>query len=625
MKLALRWRAVPTVWVAAAALTVPSGCFSQPVRVERRGEQALHADLDTCALHGNEPSARTAWILRLTELEDEYWHDPVGTLRTMHGVAVREDNRLALFAMAELAYLAGKRTGDRDCFLSASVYAYLYLLGPEGGPPPSPYGRRFRWACDIYNRSLMRALKSPDDGSLRLQAGPRSLTAGALELEVDLSAFPFETDGLELLPADELDVVGLDFRVRDGGLGAPLIALVQRRGEGTAGVGILDETSVSATLFLRIHGGARDMEDGLRGELELYSTYDQTEIEVADRVVPLEADTSATIAYGLQASDLWDFDLAGFFGGRDAMRQNGLILPRPFQAGRVPVVLVHGTASDPSKWAEMLNSLQADPVIRARVQFWLFIYTSGNPVIYSAASLREDLQAMVDLHDPEGRDAALRSMVVVGHSQGGLLTKLTAVHLDADEVSQQILGLPLEDLQLDEKEEQLLRRCLDVEPLPFVDRVVFLATPHRGSFLASWWISRFLARMIAVPGEVVNVSRSVVRRSPRDRLPTGMQKRVPTSLDNMDPKNRVLLLLADTPIDPRIRANSIIPIGNAEEPAGADDGVVEYESAHLEDVESEIQVPSGHSCQAHPRTLIEMRRILRRHLAVLDGAPAAAR
>jgi hypothetical protein len=94
-----------------------------------------------------------------------------------------------------------------------------------------------------------------------------------------------------------------------------------------------------------------------------------------------------------------------------------------------------------------------------------------------------------------------------------------------------------------------------------------------------------------------------------------MEERVPTSLDNMDPDNSTMKYLAGIPVDPRIHTHSIIPIGDASEPAGADDGVVEYESAHLEGVDSEILVPSMHSCQSHPRTLIEMRRILLAHLA----------
>jgi hypothetical protein len=38
--------------------------------------------------------------------------------------------------------------------------------------------------------------------------------------------------------------------------------------------------------------------------------------------------------------------------------------------------------------------------------------------------LRESLQAVRKGVDPEGRDAALDQMVVIGYSQGGLLTKM---------------------------------------------------------------------------------------------------------------------------------------------------------------------------------------------------------
>ena len=147
-----------------------------------------------------------------------------------------------------------------------------------------------------------------------------------------------------------------------------------------------------------------------------------------------------------------------------------------------------------------------------------------------------------------------------------------------------------------------------------VERLVFVATPHHGSFLATRWYSRLFAKLIAVPGEVTGVATRLFSSTARERLPPGMEPRVPTSLDNMDPKSPFLRLLAATPIEPRIRAHSIIPIGDAEVPEGADDGVVEYESAHIEGVESELLVPSPHSCQSHPRTMIELRRILSEHL-----------
>jgi pimeloyl-ACP methyl ester carboxylesterase len=409
-------------------------------------------------------------------------------------------------------------------------------------------------------------------------------------------------------------VIGLGHRVRDSGLGAPLIAVARRRGEGTAGVGISDRTSVSATVFLRLQGGLEDLSGGLPAVLELHSAFDSTAVQVFEREVPLESDLSATVAYGIQSADLWRFDLLGLFKGKDASRQNGLILPRPFQPGRIPVVLVHGTASNPAYWAELMNALSGDPLLRARYQFWLFLYATGNPIAFSAATLRRSLAEVLDQHDPEGKDEALQRMVIVGHSQGGLLTKLMGVSIEIDDLSRKVLGRPLAELGLDEVDEALMRECFDLEPMPQVERLVFVATPHHGSFLATRWYSRLFAKLIAVPGEVTGLAHNVLGRVPRERLPKGMESRVPTSLDNMDPKSPFLRFLAKTPIDPGIHAHSIIPIGNAKEPAGADDGVVEYESAHLEGVESELLVPSPHSCQSHPRTMIELRRILHEHL-----------
>ncbi len=609
--------------LALSLALLPAGCESSPtVRVVPRSELALHVDLDTCALHGDAPSARTNWLLRLLEAEESFHEDPLGTLRALSEHVLREENRERFFALAELSYLAAKRLDSKECYLAAALYAYLYLLAEDGTPTPSPYDRRFRWACDIYNRSLVRTLERSESGSLELAPGRRELPMGSLHIDVDLTGFPFETQGLQLLPADELDVVGLGYRIRDSGLGAPLIAVVPRPTEGTAGLGILDRTSVPATLFLRIQGGFEGLAAGLPAKLELHSTYDRTAVDVAGTAVPLEGDSSATIAYGIQSAQLGSLGFRELFRGRDASRENGLILFRPFQPGRIPVVLVHGTASNPSKWAELLNALQADPVLRERVQIWLFVYTTGNPVAYSAATLRDALRELAQEHDPEGRDATLKHMVIVGHSQGGLLTKMMGIHLEADALSREMLGKPLEELELGEQESALVRRCFDLEPLPNVDRMVFVATPHRGSFLAAKWYSRFFARLIAVPGEITGITQEIRGQVPRERLPLGMEKRVPTSLDNMNPEHPVLRVLAQTPIDPRIHVHSIIAIGDAEEPEGADDGVVAYESAHLEGVESEMLIPSKHSCQSHPRTLIELRRILHEHVRAVD-APAS--
>ncbi len=127
---------------------------------------------------------------------------------------------------------------------------------------------------------------------------------------------------------------------------------------------------------------------------------------------------------------IMELEIFGFLG-----RLSGLLTERPplvsttpYRPGLVPVVFVHGTASSPVRWAELYNRLQADAEIRSRFQFWFFQYDSDNPIAVSALLLREELTAAVARLDPEGRDPALRRMVLIGHSQGGLLVKMQSIH-----------------------------------------------------------------------------------------------------------------------------------------------------------------------------------------------------
>jgi hypothetical protein len=264
----------------------------------------------------------------------------------------------------------------------------------------------------------------------------------------------------------------------------------------------------------------------------------------------------------------------------------------------------------------MFNMLQVDPEIRQRMQFWFFLYATGNPIAVSAARLRASLQDALATLDPEGTDDALRHMVVVGHSQGGLLTKLTAVDGDLSWL-EEIVGTSFEDLDLSEEQQRLIRSALDFDPLPFVQRVIFLSTPHRGSFLADRRFARFINKLIALPGELTSFTDALLRNEAK--LPKDLEARIPTSLDNMKASNPFLQILARAPIAPGVEAHSIIAIKDADpaHPEEADDGVVEYESAHLEGVESEFLVGSGHSCQSNPRAIREVRRILLQHLAGL--------
>jgi triacylglycerol esterase/lipase EstA (alpha/beta hydrolase family) len=328
--------------------------------------------------------------------------------------------------------------------------------------------------------------------------------------------------------------------------------------------------------------------------------------------VPLESETTATLAYGLEGAPVWDFEIAGFRSGDFRLQsEDQLVMLHPFHPDRIPVVFVHGTASSPARWAEMVNELLGDAGLSRRYQFWLFIYNTGNPIAYSAMRLRESLQRAVNDVDPTGADPSLRQMVVIGHSQGGLLTKMTVVD-NGTRFWDAISKVPFEQADLDPETRDLINRSLFVEPLPFVTEVIFIATPHRGSFLADSFLGTLGRKLVSLPGNLTKAGVSLVKLQPAGAVKTVTT--LPTSIDNMKSSNPFLQTLAALPIAPGVEAHSIIAVRGDGPPEQGDDGVVAYSSAHLDGVDSELVVRSSHSTQATAETIEQVRRLLSRHL-----------
>ena len=215
-----------------------------------------------------------------------------------------------------------------------------------------------------------------------------------------------------------------------------------------------------------------------------------------------------------------------------------------------------------------------------------------------------------------------REMTVLGHSQGGLLTKLTATDTGDKLVEAVLKTNRLENLGFSGEQEALVHRYLRFEALPFVRRVVFISTPHRGSYLASSFARRLARKFITFPSRMLQSSKELAGLTDKMDLPKDF-KGIPTSLDSMSPKNPVQLALAEIPLAPGVKGHSIIAVkGNGDYHQGKD-GLVAYDSAHVDYVESEFIVRGGHSCQGKAATIQEVRRILHEHVASLPPEAAS--
>jgi hypothetical protein len=213
-------------------------------------------------------------------------------------------------------------------------------------------------------------------------------------------------------------------------------------------------------------------------------------------------------------------------------------------------------------------------------------------------------------------------MVVIGHSQGGLLTKLTAVE-SGDAFWDRVARVPIDTLDLSDDVRETLRRSLFYTPAPFVKRVVFVCTPHGGSYLASFSLAGLIADLVALPSNLAQVGLELALRNPGNLL-LGNVGRLPTSIDNMTPGNPFLQALGELPVAPGIASNSIIAVQGSGPPETGSDGVVRYESAHIDGVESEFLVRSGHSAQSNPEVIQEVRRILLAHAAQTPAGSISA-
>ena len=263
-----------------------------------------------------------------------------------------------------------------------------------------------------------------------LESGSRPLPFGRIEISVDDKTLLWSGYRMvRFVSLGEFKVRGFLNRYRQAGIGAPLAAELTPAGDGPeaeeARKRIPPRLKVPVTAVLRIEDVSTGIATGnLKGRIEVYAADATTTVEIGGRNVPLELEPTAALAYQLEGAPVWDTEIGAFLSAFKPPFPEGLLMMHPYRPGRVPVVLVHGTASSPARWADIINELQNDPKLRGRIQFWLFTYNTSNPILLSASDLRQSLQRIRKEIDPDGRDPALDQLVVIGHSQGGMLTRL---------------------------------------------------------------------------------------------------------------------------------------------------------------------------------------------------------
>lgn len=601
----------------AAPLTVVllTGCMSstiQPVKSQYWTRRAAEN-----ALTSNRISAQATTYLALRGWDEKALRHPQDVLTELRKNLIAVPDREGLTAFAEVAYYAGietKPSAERKQYLlSATRAAYAVLFDPEMGPMLDPLDPNMRFAADLYNYSLseLATLLLQSDFyfqekiSLQLIEGDIHIERGhglgnALSFNKILVAFSYKTPALR-------------HHNRRRGLGVPLVTLRQKetllknKGQHHPPV---KETDVSpTTLLLRFQQPWRTTTEPFLATAEIWNPLSTSHVEIANQQIPLEADTSLSLAmlYDQHADYRGLLNMPRFLRGDFMGHQRGLYLMEPYDKKKVPIVFIHGLMDSPLTWFPMINELLSDPVLKENTQFWFFFYPTMNPILQSASELRESLQSLQKKMEQENRE--WDNMVLVGHSMGGLLARLVITpsedHFDG--IKEHALRMAQGDPEL----QDYFKEVTTFEPLPFIQRVLFMGTPHGGANMAGKITGRTGSALMTRPDYMRTFLEAKEGRA--EQL-----GRVKNGIDDLNPTSAFTRSLQASHWTTNTPVHSIIgDYRKAGKPNGTDT-VVPYSSAHIDGEESEIIVHADH-LTLHKKipAIAEVRRILIKHIGLM--------
>lgn len=569
-----------------------------------------------------------------------------------------------VYTYVETAYLQARSLELRQprqaarLYLSSALYAYHYVFNPAlNARNDSVFNAQILDVCALYNgaceRLLYLTLRESRGGPFpfkcdslheyRFADSPSSVFTKVKSCswrKEELASFKLVAD---CPPAK------VSFDCRRSGLGVPLVArrqsdpLLERPEEEYYPSGLC----FPLTAIIRpnpamplgplppINPDAEFESSDERSASATLELYDPLVAKTADfegMRITLETDTTTPLYYFLTeesqlnskkaARGLLDpEELLELIPTESPTRERtlqGLYMLEPYDPRKIPVIMSHGLGSSPSTWLEMYNALRNSTDIRSAYQFWFFFYPTGQPFWASAATLREELKRLRENLDPDHASAAHDQIVLIGHSMGGLISKMQ-VQTSEDKIWRLISSAPFDEVDFDAETRKNLTSWFFFDADPSIKRVITIATPFEGSDYANSFTEWLANRAISLPQTVTQVLTSVYTDRSR-KIADSRLLETTTSIESLSPKCPIFKALDECETPEDVALNNIVGVlpGLANRPFNPKktDGVVDFWSSHREDADTEREVPATHvDAHIHPAAILEVKGLLSAHLA----------
>lgn len=477
-------------------------------------------------------------------------------------------------------------------------------------------------ACGSHPAADIRLHNAALEGLLRsVGFGPGGDAATASQTLAGLGFGMAAADGfMDELEPDELwfahDYLTINVRhpEREKGLGLPLIVYRKRRPR----LNIEPEKffpphwKFAATAVARL---VPDENGSLRPVIELVDPLENDQITAGPATWPLARDVTTPVIHLLSHSGYRDKSRQGLFRPQTLTDEEGVTLVHPYKPGRVPLVLIHGMGCSPRIMADIANSVHTDPLLSRRYQVMIVYYTTGDTILQDADVIRQAFQAMRAHYDPAHGDPAWDQAVVLGHSLGGPIARLLTSHSD-HQFEQILFTRPWNELAMSDQIRQAAETAIFFEPVTEFKRVIYLAATMRGSRIADHVEARALSAVLPRRRLLEAFYNEIITNNGLDAFQPAYRQRMPSSIDNQSPESPMLSVTNQLRQEPDVRSHAIQANITPILPRQAStDGLVPYQSSYIEEAISQRHLPlQDHFCTHDPRTLDEIRRILRENI-----------
>ncbi|VXA58379.1 Alpha/beta hydrolase [Acinetobacter proteolyticus] len=348
-------------------------------------------------------------------------------------------------------------------------------------------------------------------------------------------------------------------------------------------------------------------------EIQLIDPFRYDEVKVARQNYLLTANYSAPYGLWLAENNLGGTGYKTLIDRKEQLSMPHLFMLEPYNPNKKIIIFIHGLASSPEAWIALTNDILGDENLRKHYQVWQVFYSTNMPILESRAQIYALLKQAFAMHDP--KDAAMSDAVLIGHSMGGIISRLI---MGQGDIRQQAVEAINNDKAHDFIFSPAVSKRFIFRPIDQINRIIFIATPHKGTAYADRWFTLALRKVIHLPSKFLNAAEVAVTEKKIDlqqmknSLESGIIENGPSDLSY---QSKFMKMSQDIQPIKGLAYHSIMGnITQNQDPNKMTDGIVPYTSSHLEGALSEKIIQGGHSIQEKPEAILELRRILKLHV-----------